>query len=414
MTDQNNAAHDLGTSSGGRAYIAEYFATQLRRHDFARYINSTLAADFACVLAQHLSKLRAEGVQAGAPMIPSDALDALRDFKLTVIQDGFPKIGKPMIQQLAQAGALESLGFGKHRVTEYGEWLLSSSSTALASAPVAGNARPDIMSLSGILAEYRKGCSNTGGEGPENCPDCVRAFVSALEALNVRQASAAVAEPYDSEKRCRAYYDSDLRPFAADGMTYDVWKAVWHAAQFDRAMHPNSSKPRPHSVPVAGEAQPVTLYQARIRPTWRTDENAWSKWEDCTAEQAADYERVPLLHDWQYEMRRLYAAPQASEAVRNEALYLLREARALLPMFATAEAIGNWSEKVNRFAAGDVIDIPPQTDKDGGDAKAWLDLFWSVAKELNCLPSSFVDGNEHVLRAARQARAALVAHPTRN
>lgn len=65
MTDQNNAAHDLGTSSGGRAYIAEYFATQLRRHDFARYINSTLAADFACVLAQHLSKLRAEGVQAG-------------------------------------------------------------------------------------------------------------------------------------------------------------------------------------------------------------------------------------------------------------------------------------------------------------------------------------------------------------
>jgi len=61
------------------------------------------------------------------------------------------------------------------------------------------------------------------------------------------------------------------------------------------------------------------------------------------------------------------AATQASEAVRNEALYLLREARALLPAFATAEAIGAWSEKVNRFAAGDVIDIPPQADKDGGD-----------------------------------------------
>jgi hypothetical protein len=66
MTDQNNAAHDLGTSSGGRAYIADYFATQLRRHDFAKYINSTLAADFACALAQHLSKMRAEGVEAGA------------------------------------------------------------------------------------------------------------------------------------------------------------------------------------------------------------------------------------------------------------------------------------------------------------------------------------------------------------
>lgn len=68
MTDQNNAAPDLGTSSGGRAYIAEYFATQLRRHDFAKYINSTLAADFACALAQHLSKLRAEGVHAGEPV----------------------------------------------------------------------------------------------------------------------------------------------------------------------------------------------------------------------------------------------------------------------------------------------------------------------------------------------------------
>ncbi|CAB3850558.1 hypothetical protein LMG26846_01971 [Achromobacter insuavis] len=64
MTNQNNAAHDLGTSSGGRAYIADYFATQLRRHDFKRYINDSLAADFACVLAQHLSKLRAEGVQS--------------------------------------------------------------------------------------------------------------------------------------------------------------------------------------------------------------------------------------------------------------------------------------------------------------------------------------------------------------
>ncbi|MGV2895008.1 hypothetical protein ACNPPY_04380 [Achromobacter sp. AGC78] len=66
MTNQNNTAHDLSTSSGGRAYIAEYFATQLRRHDFAKYINSTLAADFACALAQHLSKMRAEGVEAGA------------------------------------------------------------------------------------------------------------------------------------------------------------------------------------------------------------------------------------------------------------------------------------------------------------------------------------------------------------
>ncbi|WP_417219001.1 hypothetical protein [Achromobacter spanius] len=130
MTNQNNAAQpgltddEINAACGRHAADTGWHAENDRKK--ARAVESAL-----------LSKLRAEGVQAGAPMIPSDALDALRDFKLTVIQDGFHKIGKPMIQQLAQAGALESLGFGKHRVTEYGEWLLSSSRAALASAPVA-------------------------------------------------------------------------------------------------------------------------------------------------------------------------------------------------------------------------------------------------------------------------------------
>ncbi len=72
MTD-HTTAHDLGTSAGGRAYIAEYFATQLRRHDFARYIENTLAADFACALALHLSKLRAPVAdEKGQPTAPDD------------------------------------------------------------------------------------------------------------------------------------------------------------------------------------------------------------------------------------------------------------------------------------------------------------------------------------------------------
>ncbi|KWE77245.1 hypothetical protein WL78_00340 [Burkholderia ubonensis] len=48
--------HDLSTSTGGRAYIAEFFAKRLRRHDFGRYIAEWLAADFACALAQYLSE----------------------------------------------------------------------------------------------------------------------------------------------------------------------------------------------------------------------------------------------------------------------------------------------------------------------------------------------------------------------
>lgn len=39
-------------------------------------------------------------------------------------------------------------------------------------------------------------------------------------------------------------------------------------------------------------------------------------------------------------------------------------------------------------------------------AAAWKDLFWQVSLALKCLPSSFVDGNEHVLNKARELEAA--------
>lgn len=39
-------------------------------------------------------------------------------------------------------------------------------------------------------------------------------------------------------------------------------------------------------------------------------------------------------------------------------------------------------------------------------ANPWQELFWSVAKELNCLPSTFVDANDHVIRKARALAAA--------
>lgn len=54
--------HDLNTSAGGRAYVAEFFAKRLRRYDFERYISERLAADFACALAQYLC-----GVDAALP-----------------------------------------------------------------------------------------------------------------------------------------------------------------------------------------------------------------------------------------------------------------------------------------------------------------------------------------------------------
>ncbi|PJK97097.1 hypothetical protein B9Y76_18795 [Stenotrophomonas maltophilia] len=53
----------LSTSEGARRYVADYFATQLSRHDFGDYILTDLAADFACALAQHLSAQPSPGGQ---------------------------------------------------------------------------------------------------------------------------------------------------------------------------------------------------------------------------------------------------------------------------------------------------------------------------------------------------------------
>jgi len=64
----------LSTSEGARRYVADFFATQLRRHDFGDYILTELAADFACALAQHLSSQPSPGGQWD----DNDLLAALR------------------------------------------------------------------------------------------------------------------------------------------------------------------------------------------------------------------------------------------------------------------------------------------------------------------------------------------------
>lgn len=127
-----------------------------------------------------------------------------------------------------------------------------------------------------------------------------------------------------------------------------------------------------HSAPVAGEAREhYDEVKATLQGAHRIMESlsAIERRVGPVGSHARGYTHKitnALLH-----LDALYAAPRASEtAVRNEALHLLREARALLPAFTTAEAIGAWSEKVRRFEAGEVIDVPPQAGKDGGQQRA--------------------------------------------
>lgn len=46
-----------------------------------------------------------------------------------------------------------------------------------------------------------------------------------------------------------------------------------------------------------------TLYQFRSKAGWVND---WSHWDKCSKESAGDFEKTPMLHDWHYEVRRLY------------------------------------------------------------------------------------------------------------
>lgn len=64
-----------------------------------------------------------------------------------------------------------------------------------------------------------------------------------------------------------------------------------------------------HQSQPQGEQEPVA-WQYRMRPDWGSKKDCWGPWQDCTKEQAAMYQRVPLLHDWAYESRQLYTHPQ--------------------------------------------------------------------------------------------------------
>ena len=47
-------------------------------------------------------------------------------------------------------------------------------------------------------------------------------------------------------------------------------------------------------------------YQYRTRPDWIPE---WNGWNICSKESAEAYEKNPYLHDWHYEVRRLYTTP---------------------------------------------------------------------------------------------------------
>ena len=54
------------------------------------------------------------------------------------------------------------------------------------------------------------------------------------------------------------------------------------------------------------QQEPVE-YQMRTRPTWEV--TSFSDWKKCSRDAFDDYTKTPKLHDWDYEVRKLYTTP---------------------------------------------------------------------------------------------------------
>ena len=59
----------------------------------------------------------------------------------------------------------------------------------------------------------------------------------------------------------------------------------------------------------AMEQQVPVSWQTRTRPA--RNDGTWGAWRKCSEEYAEDIKKTPLLHDWLYEARALYALPGA-------------------------------------------------------------------------------------------------------
>ena len=64
----------------------------------------------------------------------------------------------------------------------------------------------------------------------------------------------------------------------------------------------------------AMERQEPVGWQTRTRPAW--NDGTWGAWRKCSEEYAEDIKKTPLLYDWLYEARALYALPGAKALLR--------------------------------------------------------------------------------------------------
>jgi hypothetical protein len=367
MTDQNNAAR----AAEQDPLSDEYVNAVIRQHGYAspeaviarlgRWIGLNGGENSVTLLMYEahkaLSKLRAEGVQAGD--------------ERAAFEDAWRKLNSPIPMNTRRHDD------GRYATPDIErEWRLWQARAALASAPVA-----DAQSMSGTVCGYTPGMSQVEIQLPRGTKLSGWLELGSKVHLSTEPAASA---PVAGEAQPVAWFidwpdEPELGHYIAESPAAT-----------------GRSRPLVFADAVPQPSEPVYAYRRKGLDDFVT----------CDRERFDELSAKPRL----FETRIFYAAPQASEAVPQAVIDALKGWTGAEPSQAMlARAVDAWLdpgavwESEQTQAAKDGGDCA----KGAGDVKAWIDLFWSVAKELNCLPSSFVDGNEHVLRAARKARAAL-------
>jgi hypothetical protein len=115
-------ASDYDAAQSELAALREELAAVALNLKFAEE-GSLSFAEEADLLQQRLAA--AEQRNVAIPTISADQYEGLNDFYLSVCCDSGHRMDKPMVASLCEVGALESCGFGKHRLTKFGEYLLA-------------------------------------------------------------------------------------------------------------------------------------------------------------------------------------------------------------------------------------------------------------------------------------------------
>lgn len=157
------------------------------------------------------------------------------------------------------------------------------------------------------------------------------------------------------------------------------------AAAYRLAEHPQASltelEAAIRTALSAGDGEAVA-WQYRLRPTW--SQTPWDcfEWKNCTVEAAADYQKTPLLHDWEYQVRALGVIGGAGGVPAGWKLVpvepteemLVHGQEAWLAMWRSKPSIEDCKEAENTYKAMlSASPLAPQAATQG-EAVAWLPI----------------------------------------